>query len=824
MPVSETAIHRPILTLMTIGSLIVFGFIAQQTIGMSLYPDVDMPMVSVSVVYEGASPKTVETEVTEVLEEALSTISGIKSMRSDTSEGVAQVFLEFDLERDVDIAAQDVRDKLSAVQAELPLDAEAPVVDKFDPDAAPILGIVLSGPASIRDLTLLADDTIKPQIESINGVGGVKITGGREREIRVWLRLEDMKAFNLSAQDVIDGLKKENIEFPGGRIEAGSRELVVKTRGRVPEVADFKSLIVALRQRAVVRLGDVAFIEDGMEDQRSLARLNGVSAVSMAVRQQSGTNMVAIADVVKAQLDKIRDTLPDDYKLLVIQDLSTFVQSSVDEAQGELLRGGTLAVLVILLFLRSFRGAFVSAVTIPATIVSTYAFMLAMGFTLNMMTLLALTISVGMIIDDSIVVLENTYRHMQAGLSRTDAAIAAMNEIGFAVIVTSLSIAAVFVPVAFMEGLVGQFFYEFGMTVTFAVVVSTIIAVSLSPMLCSRLLVLPKKDASVREIGRVRRIAHAINPGRLIEWFLISTERVYGVLLGFALKNRVLVMGLAIGLFVASAFLLPLIGQEFTPSEDEGQFSVQVEAPVGSSIHQTDRIAAAVEERMGRLPFIKDIYATIGGQYEGMVTVADVQVKLVDKGFRNLSQLELMARAREELADLSHLRLSVNAIDRTGGGGGMRTAPIQYNLRGDSMEALTAYADKIVERLRAIPGFVDVNTTSQTGKPEVSVTIDRDRASDLGVKVEDVGKAVSALVGGQKVTTFEDDGKSIDVRLRLVGGDREQARAIQSLPLRRLDGQLTELRNLAGVDMTLGPVTIERQSRKRQVTVRLASR
>jgi len=596
MQISEIAIRRPILTLMSIGCLIVFGLVAQRTIGLALYPDVDMPMVSVSVVYEGASPKTVETEVTEVLEEALSTISGIKSMRSDTSEGVAQVFLEFDLERNVDIAAQDVRDKLSAVQSELPIDAKAPVVDKFDPDAAPILGIVLSGPSSIRDLTLLADDTIKPQIESIKGVGGVRVMGGREREIRVWLRLDDLKARSLSAQDVIDALKKENVEFPGGRIEAGSRELVVKTRGRVPQVADFKDLIVARRQQSVVRLHEVAVIEDGMEDQRSMARLNGVSAVSMSVRQQSGTNMVTVADVVKAKLDQIRTVLPEDHKLLVIQDLSTFVQSSVDEAQGELFRGGTLAVLVILLFLRSLRGAFASAVTIPATIISTYAFMLAMGFTLNMMTLLALTISVGMIIDDSIVVLENTYRHMQAGLTRTEAAVAAMNEIGFAVIVTSLSIAAVFVPVAFMDGLVGQFFYEFGMTVTFAVVVSTMIAVSLSPMLCSRLLVLPKTE-DVAELAKSfggsavnpggspkalaasatkwRRMARRLNPGRAIEAFLNWTERFYGRLLHIALGNRVLVLASAVGLFIASGFLLPLIGQEFTPSEDEGQFSVQ---------------------------------------------------------------------------------------------------------------------------------------------------------------------------------------------------------------------------------------------------------
>lgn len=413
MKLSETAIRRPVLTTMAFAALVVFGIIAHNTIGMALYPEVDMPIVTVTVVYEGASPETVETEVTEVVEESLSTISGIKSMRSETSEGVVQVFLEFDLERDVDVAAQDVRDKVSSIRSELPLDSEPPVIEKFDPDSAPILGIVLSGQTSIRNLTLLADDVLKPRLESINGVGGVKLAGDREREVRIWLRVDDLVAHNLSAQDVIDALKKENIEFPGGRIESAKRELVVKTQGRIKNVADFQDLIVQQVDSQVVRLREVAFVEDGVEDQRSLARLNGQPAVSLSVRQQSGTNMVAVAEEAKKQLDKVRSELPEGYGLLVVQDLSEFVKKSVNEAQGELLRGGSLAVLVILIFLRSFRGAFISAVTIPATIISTYAFMLAMGFTMNTMTLLALTISVGMIIDDSIVVLENTYRHMQ---------------------------------------------------------------------------------------------------------------------------------------------------------------------------------------------------------------------------------------------------------------------------------------------------------------------------------------------------------------------------------------------------------------------------
>lgn len=814
MEFSETAIRRPVLTTMAFGALVVFGLIAYRTIGMSLYPEVDMPVVTVTVVFEGASPETVETEVTEVVEESLSTISGIKSMRSETSEGVSQVFLEFEMERDIDVAAQDVRDKVSTMRSELPLDAEPPVIEKLDPDAQPILGIVLAGQASIRELTVYADDVIKPRLESINGVGGVKLIGDREREVRVWLRADDLMAHNLSAQDVIDSLRTENIEFPGGRIESAKRELVVKTHGRIKDVSDFQNLIVRQNGVDLVRLREVAFVEDGIEDQRSLARLNGQPAVSLQVRQQSGTNMVGIAAEALEELDTLRASLPRGYKLVVVQDLSLFVKKSVREAQGELLRGGTLAVLVILLFLRSFRGAFVSAVTIPATIISTYAFMLAMGFTINIMTMLGLTICVGMIIDDSIVVVENTYRHMQAGLNAFNAAIAAMNEIGFAVVATSVSIGAVFIPVAFMDGMVGQFFYEFGMTVAFAVFVSTMIALTLSPMLCARMLTKPHSSADDAE-----------NPNGFLAWFdwifesgFGRVESSYGALLKFALRWRFAVILASIGVFVASLMLLPFIGKEFTPVEDEGQFSIQFESPVGSSIGQTSSIAATIESRLEDLPAVQDIYTTIGGQYEGAVTVAQIMVQLVDISERDISQLEVMGMARSRLADLAHLRMSINPINRMGGGG-YRTAPIQYNLRGDDLDEIEGIANQIVENLQSIPGFVDVNSTAQSGKPEIAIDIDRDRASDLGVKVEDLGRAVNALIGGQAVSNFEADGKSYDVRVRLVGSQRERSNALESLPVRRRDGQLTQLQNIASIRETFGPTSIEREGRQRQVTV-----
>jgi hydrophobic/amphiphilic exporter-1 (mainly G- bacteria), HAE1 family len=805
MKLSETAVSRPILTAMVFVALAVFGIIAHRTIGMAMFPDVDIPVVTVTVQYEtSASPETVETEVTEKLEEALSTISGIKLMRSETNEGVSQVFVEFELETDIDVAAQDVRDKLSSIRNELPTEIKEPTVEKFDPDSAPILGIVLSGPDSIGNLSAFADDKLKPALQSIDGVGGVTLAGAREREIRVWLRVDDLKRFNLEAEDVIDRLKEENVELPGGRLETGRQDLTVKTRGKLENVEQFRKLIVSNIDGNIVRLEQVAFIEDGLEDQRSISRLNGKTAISLSIRQQSGKNMVEVADKVKEELDTIRQSiLPEGYELLVVQDNAEFVEASVDEAQGELVRGGALAVIVILLFLRSFRGALVVAVTIPCTIISTYAFMLAMGFTLNMMTLLALTISVGMIIDDSIVVLENCWRHMQEGMSRYRAAIAAMNEIGFAVLATSLSICAVFVPVAFMDGLVGRFFYEFGMTVTFAVVVSTAIALTLSPMLCSKILKL------------------GTNNSRLMKWSengFLKIESIYGRMLDFALRRRFVVLVLAVGIFIGSLFLMPFIGQEFAPVADEGQFSVTVEAPVGSSLEQTSAIALEIEKRLDGLPAIKDIYTRIGGQFDGAVTVAQIVVNMKGKSDRSLSQFDVMNMARERLAAFKHLRISVDVVPRMSGGG-FRTAPIQYNLRGNNFDQLNDAADAMMEKLKASDGYVDVNSTSQSGKPEVAITPDQARSSDLTINADQLGSQVNALIGGVKISTFEKNGKNYDVRVRLVGSDRNQLDTIAGLPLRKKNGQLTELRHVASVQRVFGPVSIERQDRERQVTI-----
>ena len=803
MKISEVAISRPVFASMVILALVVFGVTSYGTIGVDLYPNVEIPVVTVTVPYEGADPETVEIDVTDVIEESVNTISGIKTLRSESIEGLSQVFIEFELEEDIDVVSQDVRDKVAKIRGDLPLEIEPPIIEKFDVNSSPILSIVVAGPASIRQLTEYADDVVKPHLEGAPGVGNIRLVGGRKREIRVWLHADLLQAYRLSPEDVTDTLTQENVEPPGGRVQTDAREIIVKTKGKIERVEEFEDLIVAVRRGVPIRLGQLATVEDGLEDARSLARLNGQRAVSLLVRRQSGENLLEVAVAVKERLDELRARLPEGYTLIVAEDLSVFVDESISEAQGELIRGGTLAVLVILLFLRSFSGSFVAAVTIPTTIISTFTFMMMMGFTINMMSLLALTISVGMIIDDSIVVLENSYRHMEEGMPRMKAALAGISEIGFAVIATSLAIVAVFIPVAFMEGIVGKFFYEFGWTVTFAVVVSTFIAVTLSPMLCSRVLKVNTTH------GRLFNLIE-----RVFEWI----ESGYRRTLQTALNHRPLVVLGAFGVFAGSLFIAGFLGGEFAPAADEGQFYIRVQTPIGTSLDGSSAVLAEIEHRVSKLPCVTDTFTTIGAGVEERVNVATILTNLVPKHQRRLGQADVMALARDALADLDHLEISVEMVPRISGGG-FRSAPLQYSLRGPEFDELVQLSETIMAEASKVPGIVDLNSSFDSGKPEVSIQLDRQKARDLGVSTEDVGKAVHTLIGGRKAGTFEEGGETYDVRVRLVEEDRDRPEAILGVPVRSARGNMVELRNFVRVEETTGPVQIDREDRSRQITV-----
>lgn len=806
MWISSTSIRQPVFTTMVISALIVFGVVSYRALGVDLFPKIDFPIITVATILPGADPETVEIDVTERLEEALNTISGIKSLRSQSAESVSIVIVEFELERDVDAAAQDVRDKVSTVRRDLPDDVEPPVIEKLDPDASPILAVALSGRRPIRELTEFANDVVKERLERVGGVGSVEIVGGREREIRVWLSMDRLSAYNLAVDDVARALRNENLEVPGGRIETGPRELVVRTRGRIQNPDEFDRIVVARRPSGPIYLQDVALVEDGMADERSLSRLNGERAVSLLIRRQSGTNAVAVAHEIKAALEEIESTLPEDFSMVIANDTSVFIEENINDVQFHILFGGTLAVLVIFFFLRNVITTVISAVAIPTSIIGTFIIIEGFGFSLNMLTLLALSLSVGILIDDAIVVLENIFRHMEEGMPRREAAEFGTAEIGLAVMATTFSIVAVFVPVAFMEGLIGRFFYQFGLTVAFAVLISLFVSFTLTPMLSSRFLTIPEGH------GRIFRT---------IEKWLNGLDRSYRSLLAWSLRHRLVVVSVGIGFLVFSLYLIRFIGTEFVPAADESQFNVVVRADPGWSLAATEEVVKEVEAKLEPYPEVRNLFTTIGGGSLEKVNQATVLVKLVDPGERNQTQKEIMNRARLDLASIQGVKLSVDNVARISGGG-FRAAMLQVNVRGPktaSLEELIATTDLILSEMRQTPGIVDLDTTFESGKPQVSILIDRDRASDLGVSAASLGGAVRLLVAGDNVTKYQEGGKQYDVRVRLVASDRNDPMRIEALPLRARSMETVQLGNVARVVRDTGPTQIDHQARQRQITI-----
>ncbi len=806
MWISNTSIRQPVFTTMVISALIVFGLVSYRALGIDLFPKVDFPIVTVTAILPGADPETVETDVTERIEEALNTIGGVKTLRSTSSEGVSIVVVEFELERDVEAAAQDVRDRIASIRRLLPEDLQDPVVEKLDPDASPILALALAGDKPVRDLTTFARDVVKDRLERVAGVGSIEVVGGREREVRVWLSADRLAAYNLAVDDVTRALQTENLEVPGGRIETTAQEFVVRTRGRIETPGDFADIVVAQRQTGPVYLRDLGTVEDGMEDERSLSRLNGERAVSLLVRRQSGTNAVAVARAVKAAVEDVRRELPPGYRMILATDTSEYIEHSVAEVRFHLVVGGLFAVLVIFFFLRNLTSTLISAVAIPTSIIGTFMFLNVFGFSLNMMTLLALSLSVGMLIDDAIVVLENVFRHMEEGLPRREAAEFGTSEIGLAVMATTFSIAAVFIPVAFMQGMVGRFFYAFGVTVTAAVLISLFVSFTLTPMLCSRFLRIPERH------GRLFRA---------IERFLALIDRRYRGALAWALRHRLAVVTIAVVVFVVSLYLVRFVGVEFLPQADEAQFTVAIETAPGSSLQATDEVTRRVEAIVQRHPDVTDVFTTVGGGTQGRVNAASIVVKLSPREARARSQQQIMAELREALASVPDAVVSLEPVARVSAAG-FRAATLQVNVRGPktaSLTELSALADRILAEMRRTPGFVDLDTTYEGGKPQVSVLIDRRRAAELGVSAAALGSAVRLLIGGDDVTKFQEGGKQYDVRVRLLERDRTDPRQVERLSLRGRSGSVVQLANVARVVRDTGPTQIDHQGRQRQVTL-----
>ncbi len=805
MKLSDVCIRRPVFAVMLVGGLVVLGLVSIGRLGVDLWPKVEFPIVTVWTELHGAAPETIEREVSEVLEESVNTIEGIRSLRSQSSDSLSLLLIEFELEYDIEEKAQQVRERVAAVRGQLPEDAEPPVVGRVDPDASPILSILVSGPRSIKSLTEMADRRIKTRLERVPGVGSITILGGRKREVRVWIDALRLAGHGLTVDDVVGALRREHVDLPGGRIETGRLEYTVKTEGRLATPEAFGRVVVAERDGRVVHLRDVARVEDGLAEERTLSRLNGRRGVALLVRRQSGENTVAVASAVKQELTRIRAELPEGHELTAALDASTYIVSSIRDVGIALGVGAALASLVVLAFLRNLRATAIVAVAIPASIVSTFTFFYVLDFTINSMTLMALSLSIGLLIDDAIVVLENVYRHLERGKQPHRAASEATEEIGLAVVATTASICAVFVPIAFLSGVVGRFFREFGLVACCAVLLSTLVALTLTPMLCSRLL---------RVNAEHGRLWHAFERGYQ------RLERGYRRLLVAALDRRAAVMGLAALAVAGGVLLAGAVPKDFVIAEDRSEFNVWLKMPLGTPLAKTQEVAQRLEHEIIGLPRVRTVFTTVGSGSQKRVNEASIYVQLVPKSERPESQKQLMAEMRERIGALD-LPLEDHAVEELGmlNVGSGRNADIMYSVRGPSLEQLRYYAGTIVERMRRSGGYADVYLSYEVGKPEVALEIARERAADLGVTALQIGSAISALYAGLDVTSFEEAGERYDVRVQLRPEDRDDPSELGLIRVRGAGGALVPLGNLVTPQTGSGPVQIDRENRTRVITI-----
>ena len=800
---AEICIKRPVFATMLILALTVTGLASYLKLGVDFFPKVDFPFVTITTSLRGASPEEVETQVTKRIEEAVNTVSGIDELRSTSLEGVSIVFLQFVLEKDPDVAAQEVRDKVATVLSLLPKDADPPVIDKVATDATPILNIAVSAQRDLREITKLVDDRLKKNIESIAGVGQVRFVGDRTRQVQVWLDGNKLYSYNLNIDQVRSALALQNVEIPGGRVDEGAREVSLRTLGRVEKPADFGRVILASSPAGTVRVNDAARVVDGYEEPRSYARLDGRDAVVLEIRKQAGTNTLDVIGKVKERVDRLRAALPADFQITYTRDQSGFISQAFHAVQEHLILGGILAALVVLLFIRSWRSTLIAAVAIPTSIISTYTLMALMGFTLNQITMLALVLMVGIVIDDAIVVLENIFRCIEEkGLSPFEAAIEGTREIGLAVLATTLSLAIIFIPVALMSGIVGKFMSSFGYTAAFAIMVSLLVSFTLTPMLSSRFLKPPSEKHKDTKQGLLFRLT-AAPYRRMLEWSMTHRWAIVIVAL--------LVMGSIVP-------LTRMLGYDFLPYDDQSQFEITVKLPAGSSLEGSTAVMLQLEQEVKKLPGVQNLLTTVGADVRKQVDRGSILVGLVPMEQRRETQRQLMQLARERLGGFRDLIIGVQEPSVVSGTGPNKN--LLFFVQGPDLARLKVYSEEIIAELRKMPGVVDLESSYEEGKPELRVVVNRDKAADLNVSVSSIATALRTLVGGdQQVTTYREGDDRYDVQLRVEKEFRDSPTALARLFVPSATVGNVPVASVARLEAATGPTQIERFNRQRQILI-----
>lgn len=839
MSFTSVFIRRPVFTTMLVAAPMVLGLASYLRLGVDLLPNTDVPVVSVTTTLAGAGVEEMESSVTKRLEEAINTVSGIEDLNSTTREGISQITVLFVLEKEGTVAAQEVRDKVSAILATLPAGTQTPIVDRFDLGSTPVLTLAVSGDRSFREVSELADKQLRPGLESVAGVGRVTVAGARTRAITIDVHADRLEAYALSIEDVRQALIAQNVELPGGRVDQPGRELVLRTMGRVADQRGFEELIITTRAGHPIRLRDVATVSDGVEEPRSLSQLDGRNAVSVVIQKQSGENTVRVIRNVEERLRELLPALPRDLRVQTIRDQSVFVEGSLHEVKKHLVLGALLVGLTILLFLRDWRTMLIASTAIPASIVSTFAFMDVMGFTLNNITLLGLVLAVGIVIDDAVVVHENIFRWMEEKNEPAESAARhATEEIALAVLATTASLVVIFLPIAFMGGIVGRFFKSFGLTIAMSIVLSLGVSFTLTPMLCARYL---RHDPT-----------HAPTRGGL---YARLFERPYMALLRWSMRRRWVVVLAALGVLACTPLLFKAVGKSFVPKDDTGEFEVAVTAPPGWSLDRTRAEVERIDRALRGLRAVDHTLLTVGdvsgraGKAGGDVTRASIFVKMAPFGQRiqsridrllahgpawlarlggvdtarpevlGVTQFDVMREARVVCAGFPDLRTAVQvpAIAQSG----QPNADLLFHLLGPSVVELDRYSQAILARLRRVPGIRDADTTLALRKPELRVVVHREKAMDLGVPVTTLASTLQTLVGGQIVGSFKDAaiGEQYDVWLRAAPEDRDDPSTIERLTVPSPRAGLVRVSNLASLEAARGPSQIDRLDRQRKVTL-----
>ncbi len=836
---AEICVRRPVFATVIILALTVVGGFSFFTLGVDRFPKIDIPTVSISTTNAGAAPQEMETEVTDVLEGAVNTATGIDELRSSSSTGRSQITISFDLSKDPDVATQEVRDKINTVANRLPATADPPVIQKADPDATPIILYSMTGPYSVLQLTELADKQIKQRLESANGVGDIFIYGARLRQINVNIDPDRLRAYNISITDVSAALRAQNLELPGGRVNEGSKTITLRTMSRVARVEDFNDIIIATKNNYAIRLRDLGRVEDGGVDPGSISSLNGGAAVTLAIRKQSGANTIAVINAVKQRMAEIIPILPQNLKFVVIRDQSEFIENSLHAIEEHLIFGGLLASLVVFLFLWNFRSTIIAAIAIPTSIIAAFAFLAAFGYTLNQMTMLALTLMVGIVIDDAIVVLENIYRFVEEkGIPPFQAAIEGTREIGLAVLATTLSLLAVFLPVGFMGGIVGRFMSSFGLTSAAAIAVSLIVSFTLTPMLAARWIKVKTEEplpaggatilASELEADQAdtppRKIAEqkAHEPSSKESRWYRPVDCTYKWMLELAMAHRWVIVLVSAIVIASIVPLYKLAGINLLPEEDESVYQVSLRAPQGTSLPATqsilDHLARDIREQ---IPGVEATLAIAGFGGQASPNGGQITVRLKPPQERSLSQSEIVQRTRQ-IAKKYPKELVIGAAPTSsisGAIGGGRSSSLAFYITGPDLQKLDDYSQRLIAKIKQDPNIQDADRSLVLGNPETRVTIDRKRAADLGVRAGDVAQALSTLVAGQKVTTYSDGTDQYDVVLRAEDKYRNNLENLNRLTVTSSKGGTVGMEKLVHFEQSTSPSSIDRLNRQRQVTI-----